>query len=57
MAFIIILLSATAGSVMFVVKDRNNLSVLDQIVLMIKFSQAQKKYPYIYMDEYGRDNN
>ena len=52
-ALIIILLAATAGSVMFVVKDRNNLSVLDQLILMVKFSKAQKKYPYIYMDEWG----
>jgi len=51
---IIILLSSAGGGVIFTVKDRNNLSVYDQIVLMIQFSKAQKKYPYIYMDEWRR---
>ena len=49
---IVVLLSSAAGGVIFTVKDRNNLSVYDQIVLIVKFSQATKKYPYIYMDEW-----
>ena len=50
-ALIVILLSSVAGGVIFTAKDRNNLSVYDQIVFMVKFSKAAKKYPYIYLEE------
>jgi hypothetical protein len=51
-ALIVILLSSVAGGVIFTAKDRNNLSVYDQIVFMVKFSKAVKKYPYKYLDEW-----
>ena len=51
---IVINLSSAGGGVIFTVKDRSNLSVYDQIVLMIRFSRANKKYPYIYMDEWRK---
>jgi len=49
---IVIMLSVIAGSIMFTVKDRNNLSVVDQIGFMIHFAKSQKQYRYIYLDEW-----
>lgn len=51
---IVILLSGIAGSIMMLTKDQNNLSVVDQIKLMLRFSRSQKKYPYITYDEWER---
>lgn len=53
---VVIMLSGIAASIMFVTKDRNNQSVLDQIVLMIRFSKSQKKYQYNYTDEWRSHN-
>ena len=53
---IVIFLSSIAASVMFVTKDRNNLSVLDQVIHMARFNRAQQKYKYIYIDEWRKDN-
>jgi hypothetical protein len=39
---------------MMLTKDQNNLSVVDQIKLMLRFSRSQKKYPYITYDEWER---
>lgn len=51
---IVILLSGMAGSIMMLTKDQNNLSVVDQIKLMLRFSRSQKKYLYIAYDEWER---
>ena len=52
----VILLSGIAASVMFVTKDRNNLSVLDQVMHMVRFGKSQKKYKYVYLDEWRNGN-
>lgn len=48
----IIILTGIAGSVMFVTKDKNNLSVVDQLKNMFNFYRAQKSYPYVALDEW-----
>jgi hypothetical protein len=52
-ALIVLILASAGGGVIFTVKDRNNLSVYDQIILMARFSRSSKKYPYIYMEEWS----
>lgn len=49
---IVFLLASVAASVAVLVKDQNNQSVVDQIGHIIRFSQAQKKYPYRYRKEW-----
>lgn len=49
---IVFLLASVAASVAVLVKDQNNQSVVDQIGHMIRFSRAQKKYPYRYRKEW-----
>lgn len=39
-------LVGVSASVMMTTKDRHNLSVLDQIVFMLRFAKSQKFYPY-----------
>jgi deoxyhypusine synthase len=41
------------GSVMMTTKDQNNLSVVDQVQNMVRFTKSQKVYPYRYGDEWG----
>ena len=53
---IVIFLSTVAASVMFLTKDRNNLSVLDQIIHMVRFSKSQKTYKYTYIDEWRKEH-
>lgn len=43
---VVTFLIGVSASVMMTTKDRHNLSVLDQIVFMIRFAKAQKFYPY-----------
>ena len=50
---IILILSGCIGSVMMTTKDTNNLSVVDQVMNMIRFSRSQKYYPYRYGNEWG----
>ncbi|MBM7562913.1 hypothetical protein [Fusibacter tunisiensis] len=49
---IVTILVAIAGSVMMLTKDRSNISVVDQVGFMIRFSRSQKYYPYKYQDEW-----
>lgn len=39
-------LIGVSASVMMTTKDRHNLSVLDQIMFMIRFAKSQKFFPY-----------
>ena len=41
-----------AATVMMLTKDAMNLSVVDQINNMIRFSRAQKEYPYVALNEW-----
>ena len=49
---VVFILSAIAGSVMMLTKDKTNISVVDQLKFMIKFAKSQKKYKYKYLDEW-----
>ena len=49
---VVFILTAIAGSVMMLTKDKTNISVVDQIGFMIKFFRSQKKYKYKYLDEW-----
>lgn len=42
----VVFLVGVSASVMMTTKDRHNLSVLDQIMFMIRFAKSQKFYPY-----------
>lgn len=49
---VFIFLAIPATIVMCVVKDTSNISVVDQIKFMIRFSRSQKRFRYIYQDEW-----
>ena len=48
---IIFLFIVTAGTVVSITKDENNLCVAKQIGYMIQNSKMQKKYKYVYYDK------
>lgn len=48
----VFILVAISGSVMMLTKDKNNISVVDQVGFMIKFAKSQKFYRYKYLDEW-----
>ena len=45
-------LTGIAGSVMMTAKDQSNLSVVDQIGIMVRFAKSQNIYPYKYGKEW-----
>lgn len=49
---VVFILSAIAGSVMMLTKDKSNISVMDQLRFMVRFSKSQKRYRYKYLDEW-----
>jgi len=49
---IVFLLVSISGAIMMLTKDTTNLSVVDQLENMIRFSKSQKYYPYEYLDEF-----
>ncbi|RAU96867.1 hypothetical protein [Paenibacillus sp. YN15] len=49
---VVTFLTGVSASVMMTTKDRNNLSVLDQVRFMVRFMKAQKVYPYRAMKEW-----
>ncbi len=49
---VVFILVAIGGSLMMLTKDTTNISVVDQIGYMIRFSKSQKYYSYIYLDEW-----
>lgn len=50
---VVTFLTGVSASVMVTTRDRNNLSVLDQVRFMIRFIKAQKMYPYRAMAEWS----
>lgn len=52
---VVFILSAIAGSVMMLTKDQSNVSVVDQMIFMIRFSKSQKRYRYRYLAEWGME--
>ena len=42
----VVFLVGVSASVMMTTKDRHNLSVLDQMMFMLRFAKSQKFYPY-----------
>lgn len=54
---ITIVLLSTAGTIIFVMKDKNHQSLMDIINNMIKFSKMQKFYPYEVKQTYEMPNN
>ncbi|QWU13173.1 hypothetical protein SAMN04487895_11745 [Paenibacillus sophorae] len=49
---VVTFLTGVSASIMMTTKDRNNLSVLDQVRFMIRFMKTQKVYPYRAMAEW-----
>lgn len=49
---VVFILVSIFGSIMMLTKDKNNISVVDQIGFMIKFTKTQKIYKYKYLDEW-----
>lgn len=49
---VVFMLIAIAGSVMMLTKDKNNISVVDQVGFMIRFAKSQKVYKYKYLEEW-----
>jgi hypothetical protein len=49
----VFILVAISGSVMMLTKDKNNISVVDQVGFMVRFARSQKVYKYKYLDEWG----
>ena len=45
-------LAGIAGSVMMVTKDQYNMSVVNQVANLVRFSRSQKVYPYVYGKEW-----
>lgn len=49
---IVSMMVIAAGSVMMTVKDRTNLSAIDQVKNMLHFAKSQKEYLYVALDEW-----
>jgi hypothetical protein len=49
---IVFMLITISGTVMMLTKDKNNISVVDQVGFMLKFVRSQKVYKYKYQDEW-----
>ncbi|OZV13527.1 hypothetical protein CIW83_02990 [Tissierella sp. P1] len=45
-------LVSIGGTGLIFTKDTTNLSVVDQVINMIRFAKSQKKYKYAYLDEF-----
>ncbi len=43
---VVFVLVMVVGSVMSLVRDRNNISIVKQVQLLIRFWKSQKRYPY-----------
>ena len=49
---VVLFLTAVAGTIMMLTKDRTNISVVDQVWFMIRFAKSQKIYKYKTIDEW-----
>lgn len=45
-------LVSIGGTGMIFTKDTTNLSVVDQVINMIRYAKSQKKYKYVSLDEF-----
>jgi len=50
---VLVVLVTVAASVMALAKGENNMSVVDQVKCVLRFSREQRKYPYHYTDEWS----
>ena len=50
---VLTVLITVAASVMALAKGENNMSVVDQVKCVLRFSREQRKYPYHYTDEWS----
>ncbi len=50
---VLIVLITIAGSVMSLAKGENNMSVIDHTKCVLRFSREQRKYPYMFSNEWG----
>jgi hypothetical protein len=50
---LLIVLVAVAASVMALAKGENNMSMIDHIKSLVRFSREQRQYPYHYTDEWS----
>lgn len=55
--FVVFFLTAVAGTIMMLTKDRTNISVVDQVWYMIRFARSQKVYKYKALDEWRYREN
>jgi hypothetical protein len=46
--FILLIIVGIIGSIMFTIRDHNNISVIDQIGTLIKFKKSQQVFKYVY---------
>lgn len=49
---VVFMLIVISGSIMMLTKDKNNISVVDQVGFMIRFARSQKVYKYKYLEEW-----
>lgn len=49
---VVFILCSIAGTVMMLAKDKTNISVVDQIKFMMRFTKSQKVYRYKYLNEW-----
>jgi hypothetical protein len=50
---VLIVLVTVAAAVMSLAKGENNMSVVDQVICVLRFAREQRRYAYYYMDEWG----
>ncbi len=50
---LVLFLSVIFATVMVLTKDKNNVSVVDQLGFMVRFAKSQKIYKYKYLDEWN----
>lgn len=50
---VVFILVSVGGSIMMLTKDTTNLSVVDQVKNMLRFTKSQKYYAYKYRDEWS----
>lgn len=51
-AAIFLVLAIPSATVLFVVRNDCNISVVSQVKFMLRHAKEQKKYPYVYQDEW-----
>jgi hypothetical protein len=52
---IFLILVVPSTTVLFIIKNENNISAVDQIGFMVRYAREQKVYFYVYQDELAYD--